>query len=318
MSSAVQLLRIEKAEARSARQIALAELQQFAGRSHTMPRSGWLDKLRALIRRAERAVIQQCSLRSIAKPRAPHADDPDDMSAGADAERKLVAILISDIVESTACAARLGDYSWRKLLDRHDAATRQQIRRFGGQEIRNCGDGFLAIFNSATHAIHCAAGIAEAVGPLGICLRSGIHAGEVHLNGNEITGIAVHIAARIAAIALPCEIVVSGTVRAFAAGSTLTFQDLGAQRLRGVPEETRLFSMCLEDDVEPSYRSREMAAVAPQYGVGDNRCDEEVAGEIRKPSRAVPIVFRPPTPRPNCFATKSRQLGTAPSIPRAG
>ncbi len=136
-----------------------------------------------------------------------------------DYDRVLVAVLITDIVDSTKWAAEMGDRDWRVLLDRHDDATRCQIKRFGGREVGNRGDGFVGIFDSPSRAVRCASAIADTIAPLGISLRSGIHAGEVHLKGGEISGIAVHIAARIAATAHPGEACVSKTVRDLVVGS---------------------------------------------------------------------------------------------------
>jgi class 3 adenylate cyclase len=158
-------------------------------------------------------------------------------------DRVLVAVLITDIVESTRHVAELGDRDWRILLDRHAAATRSQIQRFGGREVGNRGDGFVGIFASPTRAVRCAAAIGDAIAQLGLTVRSGVHVGEVELKGDEISGIAVHIAARIAAIARPGEPVVSKTVRDLVAGSGLAFEDRGVHRLRGLPEEIRLYAM---------------------------------------------------------------------------
>lgn len=246
MSSNVQLRWIAEAEARAVRQAALsehAESQPFAGMERPAAGPGWLDRLIVMALRVGRSAMRRIAPAAIGPPAA--AGKAGENSDEVDADRVLVTILISDIVESTMWVARVGDHSWRELLNRHDAATRRQIKRFGGREIRNCGDGFLAIFDSATRAVHCAAAIAEAVAPLGISVRGGVHTGEIHLNGGEISGIAVHIAARIAAIAGPGEVVVSATVRDLAAGSRLNFDDRGARRLRGVPEEMRLYAMPL-------------------------------------------------------------------------
>jgi class 3 adenylate cyclase len=159
-----------------------------------------------------------------------------------DYDRILAAVLITDIVDSTKWAAEVGDRDWRVLLDRHQHATRYQIKRFGGREVGNRGDGFVGIFDSPSRAVRCASAIADTIAPLGISLRSGIHAGEVHLRGREISGIAVHIAARIAATARPGEACVSRTVRDLVAGSGLVFEDRGTHQLRGVPEDIHLYA----------------------------------------------------------------------------
>jgi class 3 adenylate cyclase len=164
-------------------------------------------------------------------------------SAGADYDRTLVAVLITDIADSTKRVVEIGDRDWRALLDQHDRVTRNQITRFGGREVGNHGDGFIGIFDSPARAIRCAAAIADTITPLGLQLRSGIHVGEVHLKKARITGIAVHVAARITATARPGETRVSKTVRDLAAGSGLVFEDLGIHRLRSLPEEVHLYAM---------------------------------------------------------------------------
>jgi class 3 adenylate cyclase len=158
-------------------------------------------------------------------------------------DRVLVAVLITDIVDSTKWAAEVGDRDWRVLLDRHHDATRHQIKRFGGREVGDRGDGFVGVFDSPSRAIRCASAIADDIAPLGLSLRIGIHAGEVHLKGGEISSIIVHIAARIAASAHPGEACVSRTVRDLVAGSGLVFEDRGTHRLRGLPEEMHLYAM---------------------------------------------------------------------------
>jgi class 3 adenylate cyclase len=160
-----------------------------------------------------------------------------------DYDRILAAVLITDIVDSTKWVAQVGDRDWRIVLDRHQDATRYHFKRFGGREVGNRGDGFVGIFDSPSRAVRCAAAIAETIAPLGISLRSGVHAGEVHLKRGEIGGVAVHIAARIAATARPGETCVSRTVRDLVYGSGLVFEDRGTHRLRGLPEEIHLYAM---------------------------------------------------------------------------
>jgi class 3 adenylate cyclase len=161
----------------------------------------------------------------------------------ADIDRVLATVLFTDIVESTKHAAALGDRQWRALLDRHDDAVRQQLARFRGQEVKNLGDGFLATFDGPARAVRCAASICESVRPLGIAVRSGLHTGEVELKREDVAGIAVHIAARVAAEAEAGETVVSSTVRDLVAGSGLRFQDRGIRTLKGLPEEVHLYSV---------------------------------------------------------------------------
>jgi class 3 adenylate cyclase len=156
-------------------------------------------------------------------------------------DRVLATVLFTDIVDSTKRAAALGDRQWRALLDRHDDMVRQQLLRFRGQEVKNLGDGFMATFDGPARAVRCAASISASVRPLGIAVRSGLHTGEVELKRDDVAGIAVHIAARVAAEAQAGETVVSSTVRDLVAGSGLRFQDRGIRALKGLPEEVHLY-----------------------------------------------------------------------------
>jgi class 3 adenylate cyclase len=158
-------------------------------------------------------------------------------------DRVLATVMFTDIVDSTKRASELGDRQWRALLDRHDDTVRQQLARFRGQEVKNLGDGFMATFDGPARAVRCAASICESVRPLGIAVRSGLHTGEVELKRDDVAGIAVHIAARIAAEAEAGETVVSSTVRDLVAGSGLNFQDRGIHELKGLPEALHLYSV---------------------------------------------------------------------------
>jgi len=159
----------------------------------------------------------------------------------ADPDRVLATVLFTDIVESTRQVATLGDRAWRQVLDRHELAARQEIARFRGRAVKNLGDGLLATFDGPARAVRCAAAIGERVRPLGIELRSGLHTGEIELRGDDVAGIAVHIAARVAETADSGEVVVSSTVRDLVAGSGLVFEDRGSRALRGLPEPLRLY-----------------------------------------------------------------------------
>jgi class 3 adenylate cyclase len=160
-----------------------------------------------------------------------------------DVDRVLATVMFTDIVDSTKRIAELGDRQWRVLLDRHDETVRQQLARFRGQEVKNLGDGFLATFDGPARAVRCAASICESVRPLGIGVRSGLHTGEVELKRDDVAGIAVHIAARVAGEASAGETIVSSTVRDLVAGSGLRFQDRGIRTLKGLPEEVHLYSV---------------------------------------------------------------------------
>jgi class 3 adenylate cyclase len=157
-------------------------------------------------------------------------------------DRVLATVMFTDIVDSTRRAAELGDRQWRALLDRHDGIVREHLARFRGREVKNLGDGFLTTFDGPARAIRCAAAIAQSVVPLGIGVRSGLHTGEIELKRDDIGGIAVHIAARVADMAEAGESLVSSTVRDLVAGSGLRFADRGLHALRGLPEQVHLYT----------------------------------------------------------------------------
>ena len=172
-------------------------------------------------------------------------DPVDQPTVGRDApgtERQLTTVMFTDIVGSTTRAASLGDQRWRALLDSHDAVSRAEVSRAGGTEIKLTGDGLLAKFDAPARAIDCACAIRDAVTMLGIQIRVGIHTGEIELRDDDIGGIAVHIGARIAALARPSEILVSQTVTELVAGSGIRFDERGAHKLKGVPGTWRLYS----------------------------------------------------------------------------
>jgi class 3 adenylate cyclase len=156
-------------------------------------------------------------------------------------ERALRTVLLTDIVDSTGTAAKLGDRAWRELLDRHNAIVRALLVRYRGTEVDTAGDGFLATLDGPARAVRCAREIAEAVRPLGLEIRAGVHTGEVERVGDDVRGIAVHIAARVAALAGPGEVWASSTVRDLVAGSGLVFEDAGEHELKGVPDRWRLY-----------------------------------------------------------------------------
>ena len=158
-------------------------------------------------------------------------------------ERVLATVLFTDIVASTERAAELGDRRWRELLERHNGVVRRELDRFRGREVETAGDGFLATFDGPARAIRCARAITDAMGDLGLELRAGLHTGECELMGDKVAGVAVHTGARVAAEALPGEVLVSGTVKDLVAGSGLEFEDRGSHELRGVPGEWRLYAV---------------------------------------------------------------------------
>jgi class 3 adenylate cyclase/pimeloyl-ACP methyl ester carboxylesterase len=162
---------------------------------------------------------------------------------GADTERVLTTILFTDIVGSTERAAELGDDRWHALLDNHDTMIRHELERFRGREVNTVGDGFVAIYTSPSLALDCADSIVDAVRPLGIEVRVGIHAGEVEVRGDDIAGMAVHIGARVSALAGPSEVLVSSTVREIVTGSRRKFDDRGDYDLKGVPGRWRVHAL---------------------------------------------------------------------------
>ena len=159
-------------------------------------------------------------------------------------ERELLTILFSDIVGSTGHAARLGDAGWRDLLVAHDAVVRREVDRFGGREVKAIGDAFLVSFAGApSHAVRCAQAIVQGLEPLGLTVRIGLHTGECEMLGDDVGGMAVHIAARVAELAEPGELLVSGTVYGTVVGAGIRFKDRGTHHLRDVPGRWPLFAV---------------------------------------------------------------------------
>jgi pimeloyl-ACP methyl ester carboxylesterase len=157
-------------------------------------------------------------------------------------EGVLLTVLFTDIVNSTQRAAALGDDEWRRLLDEHDALVREHLRRFHGREVSTAGDGFLAVFDGPARAVRCARTLTRAVHPLGLAIRAGVHTGEVELRGDDVAGLAVHIGARIAALAGADEVFVSRTVKDLVVGSGLEFVEAGVHELKGVPDRWQLYA----------------------------------------------------------------------------
>jgi len=158
-------------------------------------------------------------------------------------DRVLATVLFTDIVGSTGKVAELGDRGWRELLERHHALVRRHLVRFSGREIDTAGDGFFASFDGPARAIRCACAIADTVRDLGVEVRAGLHTGECEVVEGKVGGIAVHIGARVAALAEPSEVLVSSTVKDLVAGSGLAFQDRGEHELRGLPGAWRLYAV---------------------------------------------------------------------------
>lgn len=161
----------------------------------------------------------------------------------AEPERVLATVLFTDIVDSTAKAAEMGDARWRELVQSHHGLVRRQLVRYRGAEIDTAGDGFFASFDGPARAIRCACAISEGVRELGIEIRAGLHTGECERIDEKVGGIAVNIGARVASQAAAGEVLVSSTVKDLVAGSGIAFQERGVTELKGVPGEWRLFAV---------------------------------------------------------------------------
>ena len=163
-----------------------------------------------------------------------------------DLDRVLATVLFTDIVGSTETAAELGDARWKVLLAKHDDRARAETDRHRGRYVDSTGDGLFATFDGPARAVRCAQAIGASVRDLGIQIRAGVHTGEVELEGNAVRGIAVHVGARVAALAGPAEVLVSQTVKDLVAGSGLTFEDAGEHELKGVPDRWHLYRVMSE------------------------------------------------------------------------
>jgi len=158
-------------------------------------------------------------------------------------DRVLATVLMTDIVGSTERATALGDRQWRDVLDAHDRIIDHELERFRGRKVNPTGDGMLATFDGPARGVRCAQSLVAATRTLDLDIRAGLHTGEVELRGNDIGGIAVHIGARVSALAGPGEVLVSRTVTDLVAGSGIEFEDRGEHRLKGIPEPWRLFAV---------------------------------------------------------------------------
>lgn len=160
-----------------------------------------------------------------------------------DLDRVLSTVMFTDIVDSTATAARLGDRRWRRLLDEHDRLVAAEVERGRGRLVKSTGDGALALFDGPARAVRCAQATLSGVGRLGLAARAGVHTGEVELRGDDVGGLAVHIGARVASAAQAGQVLVSSTVTDLVAGSRIEFTDWGEHELKGVPGTWRLFAV---------------------------------------------------------------------------
>jgi class 3 adenylate cyclase len=165
------------------------------------------------------------------------------LRAGPQSERVLATVLFTDIVGSTALAARLGDTAWRELLERHHAIVRRELARFHGRELDTAGDGFFASFDGPARAVQAAADLRAPLRAIGLEIRAGLHTGEFEVSDGKIVGIAVSIGARISSLAGSGEILVSSTVKDLVAGSGLRFEDRGEHELKGIPDAWHVFAL---------------------------------------------------------------------------
>jgi len=162
---------------------------------------------------------------------------------GPDPDRVLATVLFTDIVESTGHASAIGDRKWMDLLEAHNELAKREIGRFRGRAVKSSGDGVWATCEGPGRAIRCAQAISSRVNDLGIKVRAGLHTGECELQGADVGGIAVHIAARVASLAGADEVFVSSTVKDLVAGSGIQFEERGSRALKGVPDEWRIFAV---------------------------------------------------------------------------
>lgn len=158
-------------------------------------------------------------------------------------ERALATVMFTDIVDSTTTLERMGDEAWHALLAAHNARLREELNVYRGREVKTTGDGFLAIFDSATRAVRCGAAMTRSARAIGLPIRVGIHTGEVEFSGGDARGIAVHAAARILSLAGPDEVLVSSTTKELLEGSALILEDAGTHELKGISGARQVFRL---------------------------------------------------------------------------
>jgi class 3 adenylate cyclase len=165
-------------------------------------------------------------------------------------ERVVATLVFTDIVGSTAIAERVGDDAWRELLAQHNELVRWELDRFRGREVTTTGDGFLATFDGAERAVLCALGISRASAAIGLQIRAGVHTGEVEVVPGNLRGLAVHIAARILALAGPAEVVISWSTRDLLAGTALSFEDRGMHELKGIAGPRAAYAVTIAPEAD--------------------------------------------------------------------
>src|SRR3954451_1579185 len=197
-------------------------------------------------------------------------------------DRALVTVLFTDIFDSTRRASELGDTAWRALLERHDDLLRRTVEEAGGRVVKSLGDGALATFPGPARAIGCAEALIAAAGDHDLQIRAGVHTGECELIGDDLGGIAVHIGARISALAGPGEVLVSSAVKDLVVGSPLRFSDRGEHELKGVPGRWRIYALGEEADLEPVGAARDHMTLGDRMTV---RMARHAPGALRAMAR---------------------------------
>jgi class 3 adenylate cyclase len=179
---------------------------------------------------------------------------------GGPGRRVLETVLFTDVVDSTAILDRIGDTAWRELLSEHNARLREELNEFRGREIATTGDGFLAVFDSATRAVQAGIAMSQAASRIGIPIRVGIHTGEVEFVGGDIRGVSVHEASRVMSLAEAEDVLISSTTRDLLDGSDLQFDDLGPQTLKGLAGARRIYRVLAAPPATPA-----PVATSPAY-----------------------------------------------------
>jgi class 3 adenylate cyclase len=162
--------------------------------------------------------------------------------------RVLMTVVFTDIVDSTPTIERLGDAAWRELLLRHNARLREDLNTFYGREVKMTGDGFLAVFDGATRSVRCAAAMVRSAQHMGLQIRVGVHTGEVETVGEDVRGLAIHVAARVMSLAAPDEVLVSASTSVLLEGSGVTLEDLGPRDLKGLSGQRHVFRVVWDAD----------------------------------------------------------------------
>jgi class 3 adenylate cyclase len=233
-------------------------------------------------------------------------------------DRVLATVLFTDIVGSTDRARELGDRRWRDLVDEHHSFVRRQLERFRGREVDTAGDGFFATFDGPARAIRCAKSVVDGVPTLGLQVRAGVHTGEVELAGDSVRGIAVHTGARVASLAGPGEVLVSGTVKDLIAGSGIELTDRGVHPLKGSPASGTSTPPC-DDEFRNRFVTHLVRCLAPELAHWRHAFRAQTRGNCVARPRArhtfgtVPGTGRPFGTRPKSVSSRDGIASTAAS-----